>query len=117
MKRLVVLASLLALSGCVYMQDTHVHRKGSEVSKEQVAQIEPGKTDKAWILKNLGTPDRLHADSGGLEVFEYISERTSRTESKFILLFSIESDRVVSRKVTRVIMRNGLVESISTSDA
>jgi outer membrane protein assembly factor BamE (lipoprotein component of BamABCDE complex) len=117
MKRLLALIPLFALSGCVYMQDTHLHRKGSEISKEQVAQVEPGKTDKAWILKNLGTPDRLHADRDGLEVFEYVSERTSRTESRFILLFSIESDHVVSRKVTRVVLRNGLVESISTNDA
>jgi hypothetical protein len=52
-----------------------------------------------------------------MEVYEYVSERTERSERKFILLFSVESDKVISRKVTRVVLRNGIVESINTVDA
>ena len=110
------LVSLIALSACVYVQESHVRDKGSTVSQQTVAQVEPGKTTKDWVLSNLGTPDRIQADKDGLEVYEYISERRERTERKFIFLFSVEADKIVARKVTRVMMRNGVVESVSTSD-
>jgi len=117
MKRLLVLIPLFALTACVYVQDSHLRNKGTEVSKEQAALVVLGKTEKSWVLANLGTPDRIQADKDGIEVYEYISERRNRSEKKFILLFSIESDTVISRQVTRVVMRNGVVESIKTTDA
>jgi outer membrane protein assembly factor BamE (lipoprotein component of BamABCDE complex) len=116
MKRLLLLLPLIALSACVYTQDTHVKNRGNEVSKQEVALVEPGKTDKDWVLRHLGTPDRIQADKSGVDIYEYISERTERRESKFILLFSVESDKVISRKITRVVLRDGIVESINTVD-
>jgi len=116
MKRLLALLPLFALTACVYMENSHEHNKGTEVSKQQAAQVEPGKTDKEWILRNFGTPDRIHAEKDGLEIFEYINERTERSDKKFIFLFSVESDKVVSRQVIRVTMRNNIVESITTND-
>jgi outer membrane protein assembly factor BamE (lipoprotein component of BamABCDE complex) len=117
MKRLLALIPFLALTACVYVQDSHTRNKGTEVSQSQVAKVEPGKTTKEWVLTNLGTPDRIHSEKDGLEVFEYVSERTEKSESKFFLLFSIESDKTLSKKVTRVVMKSGIVESISTTDA
>jgi outer membrane protein assembly factor BamE (lipoprotein component of BamABCDE complex) len=113
MKRVMaLLICALALTGCVYVQDTHSYQKGSNISKEQAAHVQAGKTDREWLLKNFGTPDRIHGDKDGFEVFEYLSEKTRRVESKFILLFSFEDERVVSQKTTRVTLRNGVVESI-----
>jgi outer membrane protein assembly factor BamE (lipoprotein component of BamABCDE complex) len=117
MKRLLVLIPMILLSACVYVQSTHVRNKGVEINKQQVALIEPGKTDKAWVLHNIGTPDRIEADNSGIEVYEYISERTERSEKKFFLLFSVESDKIVSRRTTRVTFHNSIVESIITNDA
>lgn len=121
MKRLAALLPLLALSvglsACIYVQDSHTRNHGTEVNKQQVALVEPGKTDKAWILLHLGTPDRINSDKDGTEIYEYVSERTERSERKFILLFSVESDKVVARKITRVVLKNGIVESINTVDA
>jgi len=117
MKRLFALIPFLALTACVYVQDSHMRSNGSDVSKHQVTLVEPGKTDKEWVLKNLGTPDRIQADKDGVEIYEYVSERTEKLESRFFLLFSIESDKVVSRRVTRVVMKKGIVESINTTDA
>ena len=117
MKRLLILIPFFALTACVYVQDSHTRSKGTEVSQSQVAKVEPGKTTKEWILTNLGTPDRIHAEKDGLEVFEYVSERNERSESKFILLFSVESDKVISKKITRVVMQNGVVDSINTTES
>jgi outer membrane protein assembly factor BamE (lipoprotein component of BamABCDE complex) len=113
MKRVMaLLICALALTGCVYVQDSHSSRKGSDVTKEQAALVQAGKTDREWILKNFGTPDRIHGDKDGFEVFEYVSEKTQRVERKFILLFSVENEKVVSQRTTRVTLRNGVVESI-----
>jgi outer membrane protein assembly factor BamE (lipoprotein component of BamABCDE complex) len=116
MKRLLAVIPFFALTACVYVQDSHTRNKGTEVSQNQVAKVEPGKTTKEWILSNLGTPDRIHAEKDGLEVYEYVSERNERTESKFFLLFSVESDKTVAKKVTRVVMTKGIVDSITTTD-
>lgn len=116
MKRLLALIPFLALTACVYVQDSHTRNKGTEVSQNQVAKVEPGTTTKEWILTNIGTPDRIHAEKDGLEVFEYVSERNEKSDHKFFLLFSVESDKVVSKKITRVVMRNGIVESINTTE-
>ncbi len=117
MKRVLLLFPLLALTACVYVQDSHVRDKGREVSQQTVAKIELGKTTKDWVLTNLGTPDRIQAEKEGLEVYEYIRERSQHSEKKFILLFSLESDELIDRKITRVVMRDGIVESINTTDA
>ena len=116
MKRALILIPMLALTACVYVQDSHIRDKGTQVNQQTVAKVEPGKTNKEWVLSNLGTPDRIQSEKDGLEVYEYISERNERSESKFFLLFSVESDKTVSKKVTRVVMRNGIVESINTNE-
>jgi outer membrane protein assembly factor BamE (lipoprotein component of BamABCDE complex) len=116
MKRLLAVIPFFALTACVYVQDSHTRDKGTEVSQAQVAKVEPGKTTKEWILSNLGTPDRIHAEKDALEVYEYVSERTERTESNFFLLFSVKSDKTIAKKITRVVMKNGVVDSITTTD-
>ena len=89
MKNLVVLLTLCAaLSGCVFSHHSNLHQKGTEVSADRMMQIMPGTTDRDWVLSNIGTPDRIHADKDGVEVFEYVAKTTKHTDSDFILLFS-----------------------------
>ncbi len=116
MKKLLVILSCLALSACVYSQHSHEDKKGVEVSSQQVASLEPGKTTKQWVLTNLGIPDRTQVEKDGLEVFEYVSERTQKSNKSFIFLFNIDSDKMVDRKVTRVVMRDGIVVGVNTKD-
>jgi len=115
MKSLIALVACAALSGCIYSHHSNLHEKGTTVSAERMAQIVPGTTDKDWILTNLGTPDRMHADKDGLEIFEYVSKTTKHTDSDFILLFSWDTEKVVETVVTRIVMRHGIVESYDTT--
>ena len=115
MKNLVVLALCCALSGCVFSHHSNLHQKGTQVSAERLTQIVPGTTDRDWVLTNIGTPDRIHADKDGLEVFEYVAKTTKHTDSDFILLFSWDTEKVVETVVTRIVMRNGIVESFDTT--
>jgi outer membrane protein assembly factor BamE (lipoprotein component of BamABCDE complex) len=114
MKLLIALVACAAVSGCVFSHHSELHQKGTTVSSERMAQIVPGMTDRDWILTNLGTPDRIHADKDGLEVFEYVSKTTKHTDSDFIVLFSWDTEKVVETVVTRIVMRNGIVESFDT---
>jgi hypothetical protein len=111
MKRLLLLIPCIALSACVYNQHSHENHKGTEISSQQVATIETGKTTKQWV------PDRTQVEKDGLEVFEYIYERTQKSNKTFIFLFDIDSDKVASRKVTRIVMRDGIVQGINLSDS
>jgi outer membrane protein assembly factor BamE (lipoprotein component of BamABCDE complex) len=116
MKSLIALvACAAALTGCVFSHHSELHQKGTTVSADRMAQIVPGTTDKDWILTNLGTPDRIHADKEGLEIFEYVSKTTKHTDSDFIVLFSWDTEKVVETVVTRIVMRHGIVESFDTT--
>jgi outer membrane protein assembly factor BamE (lipoprotein component of BamABCDE complex) len=117
MKRLLLLIPCIALSACVYNQHTNENHKGTEISSQQVATIETGKTTKQWVLTNFGIPDRTQVEKDGLEVFEYVYERTQKSNKSFIFLFDIDSDKVASRKVTRIVMRDGIVQGINVSDS
>lgn len=116
MKGLLLLVSCVLLTACVYSQHTSQHSHGTNINQQQVAQIETGKTNKQWVLANLGIPDRSQSDKDGLEVFEYIQENTEKTEKSFIFLFNIESEKEIKRKVTRIVMRNAIVESVTAAE-
>ena len=91
MKRLLLLIPCIALSACVYNQHTNEHQKGTQISPQQVATIETGKTTKQWVLTNFGIPDRTQVEKDGLEVFEYVYERSQKSNKSFIFLFDIDS--------------------------
>jgi len=116
MKSLLLLAPCILLTACVYSQNTSQHSHGTQVNQQQVALIETGKTDKQWVLANLGIPDRTQADKDGFEVFEYITENTEKTEKNLIFVFNIESEKELKKKVTRVVMRNAIVQSVTASE-
>lgn len=116
MKRLLILIPCVVLSACVYNQHTNEHQHGVNISPQQRALVETGKTTKQWVLTNFGIPDRTQTEKDGLETFEYINEHTKKSNKTFIFLFDIDSDKVVDRKVTRVVMRDGVVVGISATD-
>ncbi|GGY77311.1 hypothetical protein GCM10011613_22300 [Cellvibrio zantedeschiae] len=116
MKRLLILLPCFLLSACVYHQHTKDHRKGTEISSQQLASVEVGKTSKQWVLTNFGIPERTQVEKDGLEVFEYVNEHTKSSNKSFIFLFDIDSDQTVDRKVTRLVMRDEVVVGINTKD-
>lgn len=117
MKKIFAVAFLVPyflLTGCVYTQHASVKVNGSSISEKQVALVETGKTTKQWVLANFGIPDRTMIDKNGLEVFEYVSEQTQKSDKSFIFLFNVESEKKVDHQVTRVVMRNDVVESVGS---
>ncbi len=115
MKQALILVACIALSACVYNQNTHKKYTGAAIPPQQIAKVEAGKTNKQWILANFGIPDRTQLEKDGLEVFEYVATQTEKKHKAFIFLFQIDSEKDLSHKVTRVVFKNGVVESIHTS--
>ncbi len=116
MKRLLVLVPCILLSSCAYNQHINEHSSGVAITQQQIAAVEINKTTRQALLTQWGIPDRTQQEKDGLEVFEYIHEHSKKSEQSFIFLFNIDSDKVVSRKITRVVMRDGLVISVNTSE-
>ncbi len=113
MKRFLLLIPFLMLSACVYNQHTKDYRKGTNISPQQIAAIEIGKTNKQWVLTNFGIPERTQVEKDGLEVFEYVNEHTATSNKSFIFLFNIDSDKVVDREVTRIVFRDNVVVGLN----
>ncbi|HWV14526.1 MAG TPA: hypothetical protein VN030_03765 [Cellvibrio sp.] len=116
MKKALLLIICFSLSACVYTQHNKDRREGTLLSPQQLAAIEIGKTNRQWVLTNLGVPERTQSEKDGLEVFEYVSGHTKTSEKKFIFLFDINSEKDVYKRVTRLVMRNGIVETVVDRD-
>lgn len=116
MKSILLLIPCILLTACVYSQHSSQQSHGTNINQQQVALIETGKTDKQWVLANLGIPDRTQADKDGFEVFEYVTENTEKTEKNLIFVFNIESEKQLKKKVTRIVMHNMIVESVTSSE-
>ena len=114
MKKLLMILPCVFLTACVYSQHTHQHAVGN-VDTSQLAKLEIGRSDKAAVLSSLGVPDRVHTEKG-LEVFEYVKDQRENSEKSFIFLFHLDSEKVIGRRVTQIVMRNGIVESVDTRD-
>lgn len=116
MKKILLLMVCLTLGACVYSQHSSERQQGTRISPQQVAAIELGKTNKQWVLTNLGIPERSQSEKDGLEVFEYVSDHSQTSNKAFIFLFKIDSEKNISQNVTRVVMRNGIVEAVTSRD-
>lgn len=116
MKKIFLLMGCLSLAGCVYNQYSKEQHQGTRIEPQQVAAIELGKTNRQWVLTNFGIPERTQSDKDGLEIFEYVSDSSNTSEKTLIFLFKIKSEKNLEHKVTRVVLRNGIVESVVANE-
>jgi outer membrane protein assembly factor BamE (lipoprotein component of BamABCDE complex) len=115
MKKLILIAFSLFMTACVYTQNTH-QDQNNHIDKQKMVQIEVGKTDKQWVINNMGMPDKIQSDNNGIEIYEYINETKIKADRKFIFLFSINSEKVTAKRILSLSLKNGIVDSINTRD-
>jgi outer membrane protein assembly factor BamE (lipoprotein component of BamABCDE complex) len=78
----------LLFSGCIIHADSHVHRTGVEVSRETLAQVEPGRK-KDFVIALLGEPTSRTTLEGGTEIWKWTyTEKRVRRGSLFLILDS-----------------------------
>lgn len=115
MKKLILIAFSLFMTACVYTQNTHQDQNNA-IDKQKLVQIEVGKTDKQWVINNMGMPDKIHSNSEGNEIYEYVNETKIKSTRKFIFLFSINSEKVTAKRILSLTLKNGVVDAINTRD-
>lgn len=115
MKKLIVILACIFMTACVYTQNTRQDQSNT-LDKQKVVQIEVGKTDKQWVISNLGVPDKIQSDKDGVEIYEYVSENNIKTERTFIFLFSLKSEKITDKQSFSIKFKNNIVESINSRD-
>lgn len=81
----------LLLPGCIIHADSHVHRTGIEISRQTLAQVEPGRK-KDFVLALLGEPTSRSVLEGGTEIWKWAyTEKRVRRGSLFLILDSDET--------------------------
>lgn len=115
MKSVILIVFSLFMTACVYVQNTH-QDQSNRIDKQKMVQIEIGKTDKQWIISNMGTPDKIQSGKDGLETYEYVNESKIKSDRTFIFLFSIKSEKIIAKRVLNINFKNNIVESVNTRD-
>ncbi|MDG3442426.1 hypothetical protein [Nitrospirillum amazonense] len=76
MRKVILLAAILALGGCV--------SSGTEVKSDQLATLEKGKTTYAEAVARLGTPNSVTTMAGGKKMVMYMFTKATPNAATFI---------------------------------
>lgn len=98
----------LGLSGCLVGTTSQVRRDGAYVAEDTLRKIEPGKTDKAWVLATLGEPSERNQLDAGHELWKYSCKETRNSSGYVFLIFGGDDHKVTQEKVF-VEMQDGVV--------
>ena len=80
-----LMVCLLVSTGCLVGVSSHTNREGTYVAESTLDQIEPGKTNKSWIVATLGEPSENKEVEPGHELWKY-SYRETRNSSGYVFL-------------------------------
>lgn len=107
---LVTAALCLPLGGCLVVanSDTSYEGAGVAVSPATLAQIEPDKTTREWVISTLGKPTSTSKPSEDAEVLRYDCIKRV-TNSAVVFLIFAANDKKESRQSILLEIRNGVV--------
>jgi len=109
-----LLLSMVFLTGCLFTVDSDRSSGASAWSEQQVAAIHEGETSQDWVRARFGDPDRRSMnDRDGTEVWHYESVQKRETEVGLFLIFSIDVDNEVHKRLS-IVFKDGIVEDYWT---
>ncbi len=94
--------STLLLSGCaLYDQRETISygRNGEDIPEDVIEAIHPQQTTRAWVIENLGEPDRISLGENKTEIFIYRFEQAIAKRTRIFLLFSSRKTVVEEKHV------------------
>lgn len=91
---LVILASALAMSGCIYAGGRTVRDVGPKITHDSTAFIEPGKTTVDWVVAAFGEPQNRVCTLDGAEVLRYDCDVRTTEGSYVLMLFASSSNKI-----------------------
>jgi outer membrane protein assembly factor BamE (lipoprotein component of BamABCDE complex) len=90
---LLVMTSLLGLSGCLVSSDTHTSQSGKYVSDRTWRQIDEGETSAAWVEATLGEPSERKRMDDGTEIWRWNYTEHKNSSGHIFLLFNGSSSK------------------------
>ncbi len=92
----------ITLGGCIASGSSKTYSSGRYIGDQTIARVEPGKTDKQWVMAVFGEPTSRTPLSTGVEIWKW--EYTKVTTSSGSVLF------IVSGKNRDETIRNVYIE-------
>lgn len=91
-RRLAFLAALasapIVLSGCLVSGSRHIKTEGRHIGDETLSMIEPGETQKTWVLAVMGEPTRRSVlPDGAAEIWVWDYKRIRNANTEVLLVF------------------------------
>jgi len=89
--------TIALLPGCLAGGRSKTQLTGDFVGSRTLSQIEPGETDKAWVLAVLGEPtSRTHIEATGTEVWKWRYRKVEKSSGHvFLLVRGADRDETV----------------------
>lgn len=114
LSRIGLLLAMVFLTGCLFTVDSDHSSGASAWSDRQVAAIREGETSQDWVRTRFGDPDRRSMnDRDGTEIWHYESVQKRETEVGLFLIFSIDVDDEVYKRLS-IVFKDGVVEDYWT---
>ncbi len=102
MRIITVLLSMVLMmgsSGCLFGGHSKVHREGNYVAATTLGQIQPGKTDRAWVQAVIGEPTERVIVQPGHEIWKYAYSETKDSSGYVFLIFGASDKKVTDSNV------------------
>ena len=103
-----LLAAIATLPGCLVNTSSRTEYSGRYIGAETFAQIEPGTTNREFVLATLGEPSGKTALSDGSEIWKW-EYRKSRSGSGTVFLLLNADNHTESVGGTYVEIKNDIV--------
>ena len=92
-KRLIMLAGMLLLTGCLFTVDSGTHTQSARWSEHEVSRIQRGQTSVSWVRSSFGEPSRTTQYEDGSQLWHYSNRSEVETEVGLFLLFHIDVEK------------------------
>jgi len=80
----------LVFAGCIGLKrQVSSDQRGTPVTTAKLCQVEQGATTREDIVKAFGPPTQSYKLKGNREILVYVEERSERTETKLMLIFTL----------------------------
>lgn len=94
-----LLALMIVAPGCLVGGRSDVRREGTYVAASTIDQIEPGKTNKAWVKAVIGEPTQRVKVEDNREVWKYAYTETRNSSGYVFLVFGASNKKVTDSNV------------------
>jgi outer membrane protein assembly factor BamE (lipoprotein component of BamABCDE complex) len=83
-----LLAASVVLSGCIVSGSRKIKTEGRYIGDQTLSMVEPGTTDRAWVLAVLGEPSRKSPlPDGHTEIWAWDYKRVKHADTSVLIVF------------------------------